>query len=223
MFTRFSSNITASFTSLSRRLVLSSALIAVTGASSIAFAQSAEAPDVLIKRISSEVIESVRTDTSIQAGDLKKVTELVDAKILPHTNFERMTAMAAGRNWRAATPEQQKRLQGEFKQLLIRTYAGAMVQIKDQKLDVKPLRAAAEDTEVVVRSQVIGKGDPIQLDYRMEKTAGGWKVYDLNVLGVWLVESYRNQFQNEITKGGLDGLITTLSDRNKLLAGKKTS
>jgi phospholipid transport system substrate-binding protein len=169
------------------------------------------------------VIESVRTDTSIQAGDLKKVTELVDAKILPHTNFERMTAMAAGRNWRAATPEQQKRLQGEFKQLLIRTYAGAMVQIKDQKLDVKPLRAAVEDTEVVVRSQVIGKGDPIQLDYRMEKTAGGWKVYDLNVLGVWLVESYRNQFQNEITKGGLDGLITTLSDRNKLLAGKKTS
>jgi phospholipid transport system substrate-binding protein len=219
MFTR----LTSSFTSLSRRLVLSSALLAVAGASSIALAQSAEAPDVLIKRISSEVIESVRTDTSIQAGDLKKVTELVDAKILPHTNFERMTAMAAGRNWRAATPEQQKRLQGEFKQLLIRTYAGAMVQIKDQKLDVKPLRAAVEDTEVVVRSQVIGKGDPIQLDYRMEKTAGGWKVYDLNVLGVWLVESYRNQFQNEITKGGLDGLITTLSDRNKLLAGKKTS
>ena len=219
MFTRFFTQ----FTSLTRRSVLASALVSVAAfAGGSAVAQAAlEAPDVLIKRISAEVIDSVKADSSIQGGDLKKVTELVDAKILPHTDFERMTAMAAGRNWRGATSEQQKRLQGEFKQLLIRTYAGAMVQIKDQKLDVKPLRAAAEDTEVVVRSQVLGKGEPIQLDYRMEKTTTGWKVYDLNVLGVWLVESYRNQFQNEITKNGMDGLITTLSDRNKLLAGKK--
>jgi phospholipid transport system substrate-binding protein len=200
-----------------RRIVLAASLGLIASA---AFAQ-AEAPDALIKRVSTEVLSAVKADSAVQGGDVRKVAEIVDGKILPHTNFERMTAMATGRNWRTATPEQQKKLQTEFKQLLVHTYAGAMVQIKDQKLDVKPLRAAAEDTEVIVRSQVIGGSEPIQLDYRMEKTAGGWKVYDLNVLGVWLVESYRNQFQNEITKGGVDGLINTLTERNKRLASKK--
>jgi phospholipid transport system substrate-binding protein len=223
MFTRFTSNSIGPVSSLRRALVAGALAVGAAAFSQISFAQTLEAPDVLIKRISAEVIDSVRSDAAIQAGDVKKVTELVDAKILPHTDFERMTAMAAGRHWRAATPEQQKRLQTEFKQLLIRTYSGAMIQIKDQKLEFKPLRAAAEDAEVVVRSQVLGKGDPIQLDYRMEKTTTGWKVYDINVLGVWLVESYRNQFQNEITKGGLDGLITTLTDRNKMLAAKRSS
>ncbi len=180
-----------------------------------------DAPDALIRRISTEVVEAVKADRDIQAGDLAKVTELVDARILPHTNFERMTAMAAGRHWRSATPEQQKRLQAEFKQLLVRTYAGALIQVKDQKVEVRPLRAGADDTEVIVRSQVVGKGDPIQLDYRMEKAANGWKVYDLNIMGVWLVESYRTQFNNEIAKSGIDGLINQLAERNKALSGKK--
>jgi phospholipid transport system substrate-binding protein len=160
----------------------------------------------------------------VQAGDIKRVMELVDQKVLPYTNFERMTAMATGRHWRQATPEQQKRLQQEFKTLLVRTYAGALSQVKDQAIEMRPLRAGPDDTEVIVRTQVVGKGtDPIQLDYRLEKTASSWKVYDLNVLGVWLVENYRASFSNEITKNGIDGLIATLAERNKQIAQRKQS
>jgi phospholipid transport system substrate-binding protein len=134
-----------------------------------------------------------------------------------------MTASAVGRSWRQATPEQQKRLQEEFKVLLVRTYSGAISQVKDQTVSVKPLRASQTDTEVVVRSEVIGRGDPIQLDYRMEKTPTGWRIYDLNVLGVWLVENYRTQFAQEISARGVDGLIHSLAERNKssALAAKK--
>ena len=182
-----------------------------------------EAADVLIKRLSSEVLDTIRADKSIQAGDVGRIIALVDTKIMPNVNFQRMTASAVGPAWRQATPEQQKRLQDEFKTLLVRTYAGALTQIIDQAIIIKPLRAAPEDKEVVVRTEVKGQGDAIQLDYRLEKTPGegaGWKIYNLNVLGVWLVETYRSQFAQEINTKGLNGLITTLSDRNKANAKK---
>ena len=182
-----------------------------------------EAPDALIKRTSTEVLDAIKADKSIQSGDTGKVIALVDSKVMPHVNFTRMTAAAVGRNWRQATPEQQKRLQDEFKTLLIRTYSGALSQVKDQTVNVKPLRAAAADTEVQVRTEVIGRGDPIQLDYRMEKTPTGWKIYDLNVLGIWLVETYRTQFAQEISAKGVDGLIAALAQRNQsnVAAAKK--
>ena len=182
-----------------------------------------EAPDALIKRVSSDVLESIKSDKAVQAGETSRVISLVDSKIIPHVNFVRMTASAVGRNWRQATSEQQKRLQEEFKILLIRTYAGALAQVKDQSVNVKPLRASAGETELVVRTEVLGRGDPVQLDYRMEKTATGWKIYDLNVLGVWLVETYRTQFAQEISARGVDGLIASLAQRNKSNTGDKKS
>jgi phospholipid transport system substrate-binding protein len=174
-----------------------------------------EAPDELIRRLSMEVLSTIKADKDVQSGDVRKVITFVDSMIMPKVNFSRMTASAIGRSWRQATPEQQKRLQDEFKNLLVRTYAGALSQLQDQTINVKPLRAQAGDTEVIVRTEVLGRGDPIQLDYRMEKTAGGWKIYDLNVLGVWLVETYRTQFAQEISARGIDGLIATLALRNK--------
>jgi phospholipid transport system substrate-binding protein len=172
-------------------------------------------PDALIKQVSTEVIDTIKADKALQSGDVSKIITLVDTKVMPHVNFQRMTASAVGRNWRTATPEQQKRLQDEFKTLLVRTYAGALTQVKDQTVQLKPMRAAAEDTEVVVRTEVKGKGEPIQLDYRLEKADAGWKIYDVNVLGVWLVEQYRNQFTQDINAGGIDGLIGKLAERNK--------
>jgi phospholipid transport system substrate-binding protein len=192
-------------------VVLSSGL-ALSGA---ALAQSAEAPDLLIKRLSTEVLDTIKADKSIQSGDTSKVISLVDTKIMPNVNFARMTSAAVGRNWKQASPEQQKRLQEEFKTLLVRTYSGALAEVRDQTIAMKPLRAAAEDSEVVVKTEIRGRGDPIQLDYRMEKSSTGWKIYDLNVLGVWLVETYRSQFAQEINANGIDGLITKLADRNK--------
>lgn len=182
-----------------------------------------EAPDVLIKRTSTEVLDTIKADKAIQSGDTRKIIALVDAKIMPHVNFTRMTAATVGRNWRQATPEQQKRLQDEFKILLVRTYSGALSQVKDETINVKPLRAAPADTEVIVRTEVIGRSEPIQLDYRMEKAAGGWKIYDLNVLGVWMVETYRTQFAQEISAKGVDGLIAALAQRNKSNAGAQKS
>lgn len=182
-----------------------------------------EAPDALIQRVSAEVLDAIRADKEIQAGELRKVLALVDTQVMPHVNFKRMTASVVGRNWRQATPEQQQRLQDEFKALLIRTYSGALSQVNDQRLSVKPLRAAPGDTEVVVRTEVIGRGDPVQLDYRMEKTPTGWKIYDLNVLGIWMVETYRTQFAQEINAKGVDGLIVALSQRNKANASAGTS
>ncbi len=182
-----------------------------------------EPPDVLIKRLSTDVIDSIKADKSIQTGDVSRIMVLVDQKIIPNVDFQRMTASAVGPAWRQATPEQQKRLQEEFKVLLVRTYSGALAQVSDQTIIVKPLRAASEDKEVVVRTEVKGRGDPIQLDYRLEKTPGqgsGWQIFNLNVLGVWLVETYRSQFAQEINAKGLDGLITTLGERNKNNAKK---
>lgn len=176
------------------------------------------APDALIKQVSTEVIDAVKSDKAIQAGDVGKIIALVDAKVMPHVNFQRMTASAVGRFWRDATPAQQKRLQDEFKTLLVRTYAGALTQVKDQTVQMKPLRAAPEDSEVVVRTEVKGKGDAIQLDYRLEKEGASWKIYDVNVLGVWLVQQYRSSFATEIGSSGIDGLIAKLAERNKAAA-----
>lgn len=193
--------------------------LALMGATPFVRAQQVEAPDALIKRVSAEVLDNIKTDKAVKAGDLTKVLALVDSKIMPNVNFTRMTASAVGRNWRQATPEQQKKLQDEFKTLLIRTYSGALAQVSDQSVNVKPLRAEPADTEVVVRTEVLGRGDPVQLDYRMEKAATGWKIYDLNVLGVWLVETYRTQFAQEINAKGVDGLIASLVQRNQSNTG----
>jgi phospholipid transport system substrate-binding protein len=181
----------------------------------VAGAHAQTTPDALIKTVSTEVIDTVKSDKAIQSGDLGKIIALVDAKVMPHVNFQRMTASAVGRNWRTATPEQQKRLQDEFKTLLVRTYAGALTQVKDQTVQLRPFRAAPEDQEVVVRTEVKGKGEPIQLDYRLEKAGAEWKIYDVNVLGVWLVEQYKGSFAQEVAAGGIDGLIAKLAERNK--------
>ncbi|CAN7613184.1 ABC transporter substrate-binding protein [Variovorax sp. LjRoot84] len=182
-----------------------------------------EAPDALVKRLSTDVLETIKADKTIKAGDVNKIMVLVDTKIMPNVNFQRMTASAVGPAWRQATPEQQQRLQEEFKKLLVRTYAGALDQVSDQSVTVRPFRGSPDDKEVLVRSEVRGSGDPVQLDYRLEKTpgeAGGWKIYNLNVLGVWLVDTYRSQFAQEINAKGIDGLIAKLVERNKL-NGKK--
>ncbi|WP_260602444.1 phospholipid-binding protein MlaC [Variovorax sp. MHTC-1] len=177
-----------------------------------------EAPDALVKRLSTDVLETIKADKTIKAGDINKIMALVDTKIMPNVNFQRMTASAVGPAWRQATPEQQQRLQEEFKKLLVRTYAGALDQVSDQSVTVRPFRGSPDDKEVLVRTEVRGSGDPVQLDYRLEKTpgeAGGWKIYNLNVLGVWLVDTYRSQFAQEINAKGIDGLIARLVERNK--------
>ena len=204
----------------SKRIVswLSMASLVVAGAA--AQAQDVKAPDVLIKEVSVDVLEAVKADTSIKAGDVQKVIALVDAKVMPHVNFQRMTAAAVGRYWRQATPEQQKGLQDQFKILLVRTYSGALAQVKDQTVQLKPMRSSPEDKEVVVKTEVRGKGEPLQLDYRLEKGDAGWKIYDVNVLGVWLVENYKNSFAQEIGANGIDGLIAKLTERNKAAAAK---
>jgi phospholipid transport system substrate-binding protein len=199
---------------IARSLLLS--LSVLLGAASAAQAETT--PDALIKQVSTDVLDAVKADKTIQAGDVQKVVALVDTKVMPHINFQRMTASAVGRYWRQATPDQQKRLQEEFKTLLVRTYSGALAQVKDQTVSLKPMRSTPQDTEVVVRTEVRGKGDPVQLDYRLEKSGDAWKIYDVNVLGVWLVENYRNSFAQEIGASGIDGLIAKLAERNKAAA-----
>lgn len=175
----------------------------------------AQGPDELIRKVSVEVLDAVKADKAIQAGDVARVIALVDDKVMPHVNFQRMTASSVGRFWREATPEQRNRLQQEFKVLLVRTYAGALSQVKDQTVELRPFRANPGDTEVLVRTQIKGRGEPIQLDYRLEKAGDAWRIWDVNVLGVWLVQSYQQQFAQEIAAGGIDGLIAKLAERNK--------
>jgi len=205
-----------------RRRIASLALSALALlAAHPAGAQGAKTPDALIKDVSTDVLNAVKADKSIQSGDVSKVIALVDQKVLPYVNFQRMTASAVGRYWRQATPEQQKRLEDEFKLLLVRTYSGALAQVtQEQAVELKPMRSSPGDTEVVVRTEIRGKGDPIQLDYRLEKAADSWKIYDVNVLGVWLVENYRNSFAQEIGANGIDGLIAKLAERNKAAGAK---
>ena len=198
-------------------------LALLTLAAPLASQAADEAPDALVKRLSADVLGVIKADKSLQGGDINKIIALVDSKIMPNVNFPRMTAAAVGPAWRQATPEQKQRLQDEFKTLLVRTYSGALAQVSDQTITMKPLRASPEDKDLLVRSEVVGKGEPIQLDYRLEKTPGqgaGWKIYNLNVMGVWLVETYRSQFAQEINARGIDGLIGTLSARNKSNAAR---
>jgi phospholipid transport system substrate-binding protein len=201
------------------RLALASALLFSAAAVFVSPVRAAdEAPDALVQRISGDVLDTIKADKSIKAGDIDKIMLLVDSKIMPNVNFQRMTASAVGPAWRQATPEQKKRLQDEFKTLLVRTYAGALDQVSNQTVSVRPFRGSPDDKDVLVRTEIRGGGDPVQLDYRLEKTPGegsGWKVYNLNVLGVWLVDTYRTQFAQQINSQGIDGLISALAARNK--------
>ena len=207
-----------------RRFLLHAALAGTCGLTAARWAHAAdEAPDAWIGRLSTEVLALIRADKAIQAGDLDRLNAIVDGRIMPNVNFTRMTASATGPAWRQATPEQRRRLQDEFKTLLVHTYAGALRQVSDQRVEVKPLRAGAHDQEVTVRTEVRGRGDPIALDYRLERTPGqgsGWKIYDLNVLGVWLVANYRPQFAEQINRAGIDGLVAALAERNRANAAR---
>ncbi|QWC96974.1 ABC transporter substrate-binding protein [Polynucleobacter paneuropaeus] len=193
----------------------------VMSANTHAQAPDQSTPDGLIKSVVSDVMSSVKSDPEIQKGNIPKIVDLVEKKIVPYTDMRRTTEMAMGPNWKKATPEQQAQLIAEFKNLLIRTYSGALSQLRDQTVQFKQLRAAPDDQEVTVKTVVLGHGDPVPLDYRLEKTSNGWKVYDINIMGVWLVEAYRNQFSNQISQNGIDGLVKFLQDRNKQLASAK--
>jgi phospholipid transport system substrate-binding protein len=193
-----------------------SVLSALAVASAAAFAQTA--PDALVRQVSTEVIDAAKADKAIQAGDVAKIGGLIDAKVLPHVNFEVMTRSAVGPKWREATPEQRTKLQAEFKTLLVRAYAGAMSQIKDQSVIVKATQPVSGSTQVVVQSEIKGSGEPTKLDYRLDKFDAAWKIIDVNVGGLWLVQNYRSQFAGELAKGGIDGLINTLAERNKAAA-----
>ena len=182
-----------------------------------ASAMAQEAPDAMVKRVSQEVVAVIKSDPKVQAGDQQRIREVVETKLLPNFDFERITALAMGRNWRTATPEQQKQLVEQFRQLLVRTYSGAIAQYRDQQMDYKPLRADPAATDVVVKTEVIRAGGqaPVQIDYGMTKTASGWKVYDIIVGGVSLVTNYRDEFNEQITSVGIDGLIKTLASKNQ--------
>ena len=173
------------------------------------------APDALVRQISIDVIDTAKTDKAIQAGDQSRVVALVDAKVMPSVNFEVATRSAVGPQWRTATPEQRTKLQTEFKALLLRLYAGALTQLKDQTVEVTKTLPVSGSTQVVVQTEVRGKGEPVKLDYRLDKLGDAWKIIDVNVGGIWLVQNYRSQFAGELTKGGIDGLINALVERNK--------
>ena len=182
-------------------------------------AEALMAPDVLARSVTDEVLAAFRTDKAIQAGDQKKARELIEGRIAPHFNFAGMAQLAVGKNWSAANPEQRKTLIAEFRALLVQTYTASLLLYKDQKIEYRPLKLAADDTDVLVRSLVrqSGGGEPVQVDYGMEKTDVGWKVYNVKIGGISLVESYRSTFNTEIQKNGVDGLIKTLRDKNRAL------
>ncbi len=185
----------------------------MAGAAWPAFAQ--EAPDALVKRVSQETLQTIKSDPKVQAGDQARIRELIEAKLAPNFDFDRMTALAAGRAYRSATPEQKQRLASEFKTLLVRTYSGALNQYRDQTLDYKPLRVEPTATEVTVRTEVVRPGQaPVQIDYSMEKTPSGWKAYDVIVAGVSIVTNYRDEFTQQVQAGGVDGLIKALTAKN---------
>ena len=207
------------FKKMTKSLAVS--LLLISGGVFAQIPDQATTPDALIKMVVSDVMASVKSDPDIQKGNIPKIVDLVEKKIVPYTDMRRTTEMAMGPNWKKATPEQQNQLVLEFKNLLIRTYSGALSQLRDQTVQFKALRAAPDDKEVVVKTVVLGRGDPVPLDYRLEKTDKGWKVYDINIMGAWLVEAYRNQFSNQISQNGIDGLVKFLQERNKQLANAK--
>ena len=208
-----------SFKKLTKSLAVS--LLLISGGVFAQIPDQATTPDALIKMVVTDVMASIKSDPDIQKGNIPKIVDLVEKKIVPYTDMRRTTEMAMGPNWKKATPEQQNQLVLEFKNLLIRTYSGALSQLRDQTVQFKALRAAPDDKEVVVKTVVLGRGDPVPLDYRLEKTDKGWKVYDINIMGAWLVEAYRNQFSNQISQNGIDGLVKFLQERNKQLANAK--
>jgi phospholipid transport system substrate-binding protein len=198
-----------------RALILATAVCAAAPA----FAQ--EAPDAIVKRVASDVIATIKADPAIQAGNEARIKEVIEAKLLPNFDFTKMTELAMGRNWPAATPEQQKRVTDEFRALLVRTYSKSLNNYKNETIDYKPLRMSASDTDVTVRTVVQrASGPPIQMDYSLVKRPDGWKCYDVIVGGVSLVTNYRDEFNGEVKAGGVDGLIKTLADRNKGVAAK---
>ena len=188
-----------------------------------ATANATEAPDVLIKRISKEVMDAAKANKEIKKGNQKQIYVLVENKIFPYVDFQRMTSMAAGRYWRQATPAQKEQLTKEFRDLLVYTYSNAISKVDNQRLEFKPLRMKPDAKEAVVYSRIIQPrgGEPIELSYRMEKTDNGWKIYDVNVLGAWLVETYKGTFASEISRSGIDGLIRVLAQKNQQLAAGK--
>jgi phospholipid transport system substrate-binding protein len=195
--------------------LLRSAPLLVSLAAVIAPAHAEVSPDALVRQISVDVIEAAKADKTIQAGDFGRISALVDTKVMPSVNFEVATRSAVGPQWRGATPEQRTRLQTEFKVLLLRLYSGALQQVKDQSVEVTKTLPVQGSTQVVVQTEVRGKGEPIKLDYRMDKFGGAWKIIDVNVGGIWLVQNYRSQFAEQLSKGGVDGLINSLVERNK--------
>jgi phospholipid transport system substrate-binding protein len=199
--------------------VFNKLLISVALVASVA-AHAQTAPDALVKQISVDVLEAVKADKAIQAGDMTRISALVDTKVMPSVNFETATRSAVGPQWRGATPEQRSKLMVEFKTLLLRLYAGALTQVKDQTVEITKTLPVAGSTQVVVQTEVRGKGEPIKLDYRLDKAADApaYKIIDVNVGGIWLVQNYRSQFATELGKGGIDGLINTLVERNKAAA-----
>ncbi len=194
-------------------LGLMAGLIVAVGAQAQA---AVETPDVLVKNVTDEVLDIVRKDKDIQSGNTKRAVELVEVKVLPHFNFARMTALAVGKDWRQATPAQQKALTDEFQTLLVRTYSKALTEYRNQTIDFKPLKAQPADTEVTVRTLIKQSGaKPIDLNYDLEKNSGEWKVYDISVGGVSLVTNYRTEFAQEVSRSGIDGLIKRLQTKNK--------
>jgi len=182
------------------------------------------APDALAKSVTDEVLQAVHADKDLQAGNSQKVLQLVESKVLPHFNFTRMTQLAMGKNWRQAQPEQQKALVNEFRTLLVRTYAAAFSGYRNQTVDYRPVKMAPADTDVVVKSAINQPGaQPIAVDYNMEKTSQGWKVYDVKIEGISLVDNYRNTFNTEVRRSGVDGLIKALADKNKSSAQVRAS
>jgi phospholipid transport system substrate-binding protein len=197
-------------------------LLAFCGAASAQSVDSSN-PDALIKTVTQQVLDQIKSDNKIQSGDINEITNLVNEKILPYTDFTRTTRLVMGRNWNSATPEQQKQIVEQFKMLLIRTYSGALAQVRNQTIQYKPFRASPDDTDVVVRSVVMNNGQPVELDYRLYKTAQGWRVYDINVLGAWLIQAYQQQFNEQIQQHGVNGLVQFLTQRNQQLANGKAS
>lgn len=205
-------------------LPLFAVLFAFVSGTASAQAVDTSAPDVLVKTVTSQVLDQIKADKQIQSGNIQRITELVNEKILPYTDFTRTTRLVMGRNWNTATPQQQQQIVEQFKMLLIRTYSGALAQVRNQEVQYKPFRADPSDTDVVVRSVVVNNGSPIQLDYRLYKTPQGWKVYDINVLGAWLIQAYQQQFNEQIQQHGVAGLVQFLTARNQQLAnGGKAS
>jgi phospholipid transport system substrate-binding protein len=202
-----------------QRTISSLIFAAATLGASAAFAQTA--PDALIKQVAGDVIDSVKNDKAIQAGDISRIHGLVETQVMPHVDLQRMTAAVVGKAWKTATPDQQAKLQAEFKTLLIRTYAGALTKVNAQtSIELKPTRSAPDDTDATVRTNVKGSGDPIEIDYKLEKMPADWKIFDVNVLGVWLVDQYKSSFAQQIASGGIDGLINTLVAKNKAPVAK---